>query len=83
MLFYQPQEFVNSLLLMRFGVKGFSVRDEWEIVPIELKNIMHSNCKPPLLEILFFHNDGINFTANVESITNDVYMTLLEGIVDW
>ena len=35
------------------------------------------------LEILFFHNDGINFTANVESITNDVYMTLLEGIVDW
>ena len=33
---------------MRFGVKGFSVRDEWEIVPIELKNIMHSNCKPPL-----------------------------------
>ena len=35
------------------------------------------------LEILFFHNDGINFTADVESITNDVYMTLLEGIVDW
>ena len=31
----------------------------------------------------FFHNDGINFTAHVESITNDVYMTLLEGIVDW
>ena len=51
MLFYQPQEFVNSLLLMRFGVKGFSVRDEWKIVPIELKNIMHSNCKPLLLEL--------------------------------
>ena len=35
---------------MRFGVKGFSVRDEWKIVPIELKNIMHSNCKPLLLQ---------------------------------
>ena len=26
------------------------------------------------LEILFFHNDGINFTANVESITNGVLL---------
>ena len=30
----------------------------------------------------FFHNDGINFTAHVESIANDVYMTLLESIFD-
>ena len=43
--------------------------------------ILHSTYV--ILRYFFSHNDGINFTANVELITNDVYMTLLEGIVDW
>ena len=56
---------------MRFGVKGFSVRDEWKIVPIELENIMHSNCKPLLLYKTTQHSGLKMEKSAIENVVTD------------
>ena len=82
MLFYQPQEFVNSLLLMRFGVKGFSVRDEWKIVPIELKNIMHSNCKPLLFQKTTQHSGLLKWKKVQQKMSSQTKVNILLLLMD-